>query len=186
MSFLLIEFGDSMRLVINILSNTPIWAYVLFIYLVWQGIGGLRTRTIALWRALLVPTIFLGLGIWRLTVTPNLGWKPLSAWLLAAIVFASLALLRGPRVLAVDKRNGTITRPGSFAPLVRNVSIFVVQYALAVAAAMHLDTQGAGAIASRAVSGATAGYFIGWSLALLRSYNGSEAPQSSIASDRST
>jgi hypothetical protein len=182
---LVIEFGDSMRLVINILSNTPIWAYALFLYLVWQGIGGLQTRTIALWRALLVPTIFLGLGIWRLALTLNLDWKPLSAWCLAAIVFASLALLRGPRVLAVDRSRGTITRPGSFAPLVRNVSIFMVQYALAVAAAMHLDTQGAGAITSRAVSGATAGYFIGWSLALLRSYNGSEAQPGSVVQDRS-
>jgi hypothetical protein len=174
-----------MRLAIGILSNTPIWAYALFVYLVWQGIGGLRTRTIALWRALLVPTIFLGMGIWRLALTPNLDWKPLSAWLLAAIVFASLALLRGPRVLAVDKISGTITRPGSYAPLVRNVSIFLIQYALAVAAAMHLDTQGAGALVSRAVSGATAGYFIGWSLALLRIYNASEAARPSPAQDRS-
>jgi len=60
-------------------------------------------------------------------------------------------------------------------PLVRNVTIFMLQYALTVAAVLHLDTQGAGAIVSRAVSGATAGYFIGWSLALLRIYNGSEA-----------
>jgi hypothetical protein len=174
-----------MRLVINILSNTPIWAYALFVYLVWQGIGGLQTRTISLWRVLLVPIIFLGLGIWRLALTPNLDWKPLSAWFLAAVIFASLALLRGPRLLAVDKRAGTITRPGSYAPLVRNVSIFMLQYALAVAAAMHLDTHGTGAIVSRAVSGATAGYFIGWSLALLRSYNGSETSQDALAQDRS-
>jgi len=159
-----------MRLAIQILTNTPIWVYALFIYLVWQGCAAFQTRTTQLWRALLVPTIFLGLGIWRLAITPNLDWRPVSAWLAAALVFAALATLRGPRLLAVDKHNGTVTRAGSVMPLVINVTIFMLQYALAVAAAMHLDGQGAGTIVSRAVSGATAGYFTGWSLALLRSY----------------
>ena len=174
-----------MRLALNILSNTPIWAYALLLYLIWQGCNGLRTRTVALWRALLVPTIFLGMGVWRLVQSPSLDGRPLFAWLAAALVLASLALVRGPRVLNVDKTAGTITRPGSVMPLVSNVTIFMLQYALAVAAAMHLDTQGAGAIVSRAVSGATAGYFIGWSLALLRSYNSAEALQASKPRDQS-
>lgn len=178
-----------MRLALQILTNTPIWAYALFLYLVWQGCAALQTRTTQLWRALLVPTVFLGMGIWRLALTPNLDWRPLSAWFAAAIVFASLALLRGPRLLAVDKSAATLTREGSVMPLVRNVSIFMLQYGLAVAAAMHLDTQGAGAIVSRAVSGATAGYFIGWSLALLRSYSAgqveaAQVPQESASQAR--
>jgi hypothetical protein len=173
-----------MRLALNILSNTPIWAYALLLYLIWQGCNGLRTRTVALWRALLVPTIFLCPGVWRLVQSLNLD-GPLFAWFAAALVFASLALVRGPRVLSVDKSAGTITRPGSVMPLVSNVTIFMLQYALAVAAAMHLDTQGAGAIVSRAVSGATAGYFIGWSLALLRSYNSADVMQASKPRDQS-
>ena len=94
-------------------------------------------------------------------------------------------MIRGPRLLAVDRRADTLTRPGSVMPLVRNVSIFMLQYGLAVAAAFHLDTQGAGAIVSRAVSGATAGYFIGWSLALLRSYNADDVAQRPLAPDPS-
>jgi len=172
-----------MRLALNILSNTPIWAYALLLYLIWQGCNGLRTRTVALWRA---PTIFFSLGVWRLVQSLGLDGRPLFAWFAAALVFASLALMRGPRVLSVDKSAGTITRPGSVMPLVTNVTIFMTQYALAVAAAMHLDTQGAGAIVSRAVSGATAGYFIGWSLALLRSYNSAGAMESAKPRDQST
>ena len=174
-----------MRLAINILTHTPIWAYALFIYLVWQGSLALKTRTTALWRALLVPTVFLGMGIWRLALTPNLDWWPLSAWFVAAFAFGALAMIRGPRLLAVDRSAGTLTRPGSVMPLLRNVSIFMLQYGLAVAAAFHLDTQGAGAIVSRAVSGATAGYFIGWSLALLRGYNADDVAQRPLAPDPS-
>ena len=159
-----------MRLAIGILSNTPIWVYALFAYLIWQGWAGMRTRARPLWRMLIVPFMFLLLGVWRLAQTPNLGWQPLSAWFAAALVFAALALVRGPRLLAVDRDKGLVTRAGSMMPLVRNVTVFLLQYGLAVAAALHLDTHSAGAIVSRALSGATAGYFIGWSIALLRSY----------------
>jgi hypothetical protein len=37
-------------------------------------------------------------------------------------------------------------------------------------AAMHLDAHIAGAVISRAISGATAGYFAGRTVSLLRSY----------------
>lgn len=159
-----------MRLAIGILSNTPIWVYALFAYVIWQGWAGTRTRARPLWRMLIVPFMFLLLGIWRLAPTPNLGWEPLSAWFAAALALASLAFVRGPQLLAVDRDNGLVTRAGSVVPLIRNITVFLLQYGLAVAAAMHLDTQGTGAIVSRALSGATAGYFIGWSIALLRSY----------------
>jgi hypothetical protein len=159
-----------MRLAIGILSNTPIWVYALFAYVIWQGWAGMRQRARPLWRMLIVPFMFLLLGVWRLALTPNLGWQPLSAWFAAALVFGSLAFARGPRLLAVDRDNGLVTRASSVIPLIRNITVFLLQYGLAVAAALHLDTHGSGAIVSRAVSGATAGYFIGWSIALLRSY----------------
>jgi len=63
-----------------------------------------------------------------------------------------------------------VTLSGSVFPLIRNVTVFVVQYAVAVAAARHLDGQRVLAIAGRAVSGATAGYFIGWSIVFLIRY----------------
>ena len=39
-----------------------------------------------------------------------------------------------------------------------------------VAAAMHPDSSAGAAMAGQAVSGACAGYFFGWTLALLRAY----------------
>ena len=45
-------------------------------------------------------------------------------------------------------------------PLLRNVSLFLLQYGVAVAEALHPHDQPALAILGRAVSGATAGNFI--------------------------
>ena len=65
---------------------------------------------------------------------------------------------------------GRILRPGSVVPLVRNLAVFVLQYAVAVVTAMKLEAYWDVAAAGQAVSGACAGYFLGWTIALLRSY----------------
>jgi hypothetical protein len=91
-------------------------------------------------------------------------------WFVTAILFASLALFRGPQLLAVDKARVEVTRPGSAGPLIRNITVFSLQYAVAVASAMKLEPHAAVAIIGHAVSGASAGYFSGWAAALLRGY----------------
>ncbi len=63
-----------------------------------------------------------------------------------------------------------MTRPGSAIPLVRNITVFVLQYAVAVATAMKLEPHAAVAIIGHAVSGASAGYFSGRAVALMRRY----------------
>jgi hypothetical protein len=59
-----------------------------------------------------------------------------------------------------------VTRPGSIGPLLRNLTVFSLQYGVAVATAMRLEPHTAVAIIGHAVSGASAGYFSGWAAAL--------------------
>jgi hypothetical protein len=75
-----------------------------------------------------------------------------------------------PRPFEVDYATGLIIRPGSLFPLIRNLVVFALQYTGAVLAAIHADDHAIGAIVGRAVSGATSGYFVGSSVALLREY----------------
>jgi hypothetical protein len=164
-----------MQTATRILANTPIWVFVLLAYLIWQGIQSLRPRTQPLWRSLIVPLVFLLMGLSRLVLARNNGWEPLLAWFVSALLFGSLALYRGPRLMAIDRKNGLVTRPGSPIPLFRNITVFLLQYAIAVMAAMHLDADIAGAIIGRAISGATAGYFAGRTASLLRSYRNAYA-----------
>jgi hypothetical protein len=159
-----------MLTVTRILTNTPLWVFALLAYLIWQGAQSLRPSTRPIWRMLIVPLVFFLIGLSRLVTARDRGIEPLLAWLVAAVLFALLALSRKPKLLAVDRGSGTVTRPGSSTPLVRNITVFVLQYAVAVATAMKLEPHAAVAIIGHAVSGACAGYFSGFAAALLRRY----------------
>jgi hypothetical protein len=159
-----------MQFVIGVFTHTPIWVFALFAYLVWQGINAMRPRTQPIWRLLIVPSIFIIWGLSRIGFRQDAGMGPLLAWLIGALLLAPLAFFTGPKLLAIDRSKGLVTRAGGPMPLIRNVTVFALQYTVAVMTALHLDSHSAGAIAGRAVSGATAGYFIGWAVALLRRY----------------
>ena len=163
----------------RILTNTPLWVFALLAYLIWQGSQSLRPRTQPIWRMLIVPLVFFLMGLSRLVTARDRGIEPLLAWLVAAVLFASLALSLRPKLLAVDRKSGTVTRPGSSTPLARNITVFVLQYAVAVATAMKLEPYAAVAIIGHAVSGASAGYFSGFAVALLRRYRNFDAGENS-------
>ncbi len=167
-----------MQVAVRILANTPVWVFALLAYLIWQGWQSLRPRTLPIWRMLIVPLVFFLMGISRLILARDTGLEPLFAWLVAALLLASLALSRRPHLLAVDRKNGTVTRQGSAMPLVRNITVFGLQYGVAVATAMKLEPHAAVAIIGHAVSGASAGYFSGRTAALLRRYRHFDAAES--------
>jgi hypothetical protein len=160
-----------MRTAIAILTNTPPWVFALLALLIWQGCMALRPSSQPLLRMLIIPAVFFLMGLSRLL----LGGKSIDlllVWVASAAVLAALALYTGPRTVTIDGETGRILRPGSVIPLVRNISIFVLQYTVAVVTAMKLGATWEVAVAGQAVSGACAGYFLGWTIALLRSYRG--------------
>lgn len=167
-----------MRLAFGILANTPPWVFALLAYLIWQGWQARQTRTQAIWRMLIVPLVFFVMGLTRLVSAHDHGLEPMLAWFVAATLFASLALFRGPRLLAVDRAKGVVTRPGSWAGLIRNITVFSLQYGVAVSTAMKLEPHLAVAIIGHAVSGASAGYFSGWATALIRRYRNFDGGES--------
>ena len=158
-----------MRTAIAILTNTPPWVFTLLAVLIWQGCTALRPSSQQLLRMLIIPAVFFLMGLSRLV----LGGKSIGlllVWVTSAAVFAALALYTGPRSVTIDAETGRILRPGSVIPLVRNITVFLLQYAVAVLTAMKLGAAWEVAAGGQAVSGACAGYFLGWTIALLRSY----------------
>src|ERR1700744_649226 len=158
-----------MNFLIGVITHTPVWVFVLFAYLVWQGIRAMQPRTMTIWRALIVPVIFIIWGLSRIGFGQQANAALLLAWIAAALVLLPVGILT-PRPFEVDHATGQIVRSGSVFPLIRNVVVFLLQYVVAVMAAVHADSYPIGAIVGRAVSGATAGYFIGSTFALLRTY----------------
>jgi hypothetical protein len=153
----------------GIVTHTPLWVFPLFAYLVWQGVKAMRPRTTTIWRALIVPLVFIIWGVSRIGLSHQNNMWPLAAWITAALALLPVGLLT-PRPFELDHASGEITRPGSWFPLIRNVTVFALQYTGAVIAAVNPGGGTVAAIVGRAISGATAGYFIGSTVALLRQY----------------
>ena len=157
-----------MKFAWQILIHTPIWAFVLLAYLVWVGIKAMRPRTTTIWHSLIVPAVFIVWGLSRLVSRQDYA-SPLVAWLVAAAVLMVIGLLTA-RPLELDHTTGEIKRPGSVVPLIRNITVFALQYTVAVIAAVDPHDATTAAIVGRAISGGTTGYFLGRTVALLRQY----------------
>jgi hypothetical protein len=158
-----------MNFALGIITHTPLWVWPLLAYLVWQGIKAMQPRTTTIWRALIVPAVFIVWGLSRLSFGQQGSAAPLIAWIAAALVFLPVGIFT-PRPFEVDHETGLIKRPGSVFPLIRNITVFALQYTIAVLAALHADDLAIGALIGRAVPGAMSGYFIGSTIAMLREY----------------
>lgn len=153
----------------QILTHTPIWVFPLFGYLVWLGIRAMRPRTVTIWRSLIVPTVFIVWGMSRLFARGQDAMWPLVSWFAAAAILLAIGLLTA-RPIEFDHTTGEIRRPGSVVPLIRNITVFTLQYIVAVIATVDPHDATMAAIVGRAVSGGTTGYFLGRTIALLRQY----------------
>jgi hypothetical protein len=157
-----------MKFAWQVLIHTPIWVFPLFAYLVWLGIKATRPRTVTIWRSLIVPAVFIIWGLSRLLSRQDYAW-PLVTWVAAAAVLLVIGLLTA-RPFELDHTTGEIKRPGSWVPLIRNVTVFALQYTAAVIAAVDPHDATTAAIVGRVISGGTTGYFVGRTIALLRQY----------------
>ena len=159
-----------MIFVVQMVIHTPPYVFVLLAYFILQGVLSLRTREQAIWRMLIVPSLFTGTGLLLLVVRPLGGALPILAWLIGLVAFIPLGLVTGPRLLAMDRSSGRMMRAGSPVSLVRNLLVFAAQYGIAVALFLHPEAQADLAVAAHAVSGTSVGYFIGWTVAFRRHY----------------
>jgi hypothetical protein len=158
-----------MKFAWQILTHTPIWVFPLFAYLVWLGVKAMQPRTVTIRRSLIVPAVFIVWGLSRLFSRGQDVMWPLVTWLGAAAILLAIGLLTA-RPIELDHATGEIRRPGSVVPLIRNITVFTLQYIVAVIAAVDPHDATVVAIVGRAVSGGTTGYFLGRTIALLRQY----------------
>jgi hypothetical protein len=158
-----------MRFAYQILIHTPVWVFPLFAYLVWLGIKAMRPRTTTIQRSLIVPAIFIIWGLSGLVSQSHDAISPLLAWLAAALVLGATGFLSA-KPFELDHTTGEIKRPGSVVPLLRNVTIFALQYSVRVIMAVDPDARTTATLVGRAVGGAMTGYFLGRTVALLRQY----------------
>ena len=155
--------------VLPILQHTPWWVWPLLAALIALGLQARRRRRARVGRVLVTPAVFVAWGL--VSVAAHPAPDPLAAWLGAAILGVVLgsAVTRLDGIRA-DRALGAVELPGSWVPLARNLVIFAARYALAVAAARLPAARDQLVLWDLAVSGLSAGYFLGWLAVFVRRY----------------
>ncbi len=148
-----------------IVRHTPGWVFAILAVLIVTGVQALRARDVPLWRVFLVPGIFIVWGIAGIIQRSATDPKLSIDWIGALVAGAALGWLL-PRLDGVSfhRQRKTVSLPGSPVPLIRNVSIFIARYCLAVAGAFAATTSERASLITLdvAVAGLMTGYFLGW------------------------
>lgn len=158
-------------MIVQILSHTPLWVFVLFFVLLLFGLMQTRTRTIGKIPALLLPVGMIALSLAGITSSFGLTTIPLAAWGMAIAVatVVGYTFFRDTRIHC-EAADGKFFIPGSWVPLVVMMSIFFTKYVYAVMHAFNAEVISTpmfiGALST--VYGLLSGYFSSRAVNLLK------------------
>jgi len=128
----------------QILTHTPLWVFVLFFGLVYLGYVQSRTRRVSRNRLIVLPVAMLGWSLYSVWSTFDAHLTALAAWACAWGAVVAIGLARGPsRSASYDAGTAQFTVAGSWVPLALMMGIFFFKYAVAVVHATNhglLDT----------------------------------------------
>lgn len=129
------------RVIFQILSHTPVWVWALLAALIVLGLSQAKARTAGLARITVMPVAMTGLSIWGSVSafgnTPMIGYVML-AWMFgAAVMLALVAPMDVPAGTAYDADTRTFALPGSWAPMLLMIGLFLTKYAVGVTLAMQ-------------------------------------------------
>ncbi|HSV36339.1 MAG TPA: DUF6622 family protein [Ramlibacter sp.] len=161
--------GPSM--LVQILTNTPVWVWGLLAALLVLGFSQARARTASVARIALLP---LGLGAFSLWGTISaFGASPavLGSWAAATIALLLIVTqMTLPAGVRYDSARRQFALPGSWVPLVLILGIFITKYAVGVSLVMRpeLRLDGTFTLAIATLYGVFSGIFAGRTVRLLR------------------
>ena len=153
-----------MDMLLQLLVRTPLWVWVLLVFLFWRGIKGLKPAETSLAKLAIIPVIFAAWGVYGIAVHYGVSVASLVPSLVGIVAGMSFGwwLLRHLRI-SVDPATGRLHRPADRTLLPLLMVTFVVKYGfeatLAVNPAMAQDSSFR--IAHLLLSGVFTGIFIG-------------------------
>ena len=153
-----------MGMLMQFLTGTPVWVWVLLVFLLWRGINGLKPAETSLAKLAIIPVIFAVWGVYGIVVHYGVSVASLLPSLLGLAAGTGFGwwLLRHLRI-TVDAATGRLHRPADYTLLPLLMTTFVVKYGfeatLAVNPAMAQSANFR--IAHLLLSGIFTGIFIG-------------------------
>ncbi|WP_373089840.1 DUF6622 family protein [Sneathiella sp.] len=120
--------------ILDIVSHTPVWVWVLFAFLLFQGLLAMRTRKTMLVRVFLLPVFFFAWGLYAI-LTELPGW-PMALGAFALVI--GIGFLVGWTMAShfpatsYDRAARRVMRPGTPLTLILIIIAFGAKYALSV------------------------------------------------------
>ena len=127
-----------MAILSGFLTGTPLWVYLLFIYLMLRGIQARKPGEVTLGKLAILPLIFTIMGLVEMQRLYGFRLETVSLWLLS--LFAGMAIgaqLIKLKTLTVDRGRGIINRPADFTVLPVMLMAFASKYAFGILQAIH-------------------------------------------------
>lgn len=146
----------------QILSHTPTWVFVLFVVLLAFGFMQTRSRNVNKFLAYLLPVGMVFLSLAGVQSSFGLTLVPVTLWAagLALTTFIGYTFFRDTRV-SFDPNRNAFYIPGGWVPLVVIMAIFFTKYTVAVMTSLKIDAASspAFAIVLSLAYGCLSGYF---------------------------
>ena len=146
----------------QILSHTPTWVFVLFVVLLAFGFMQTRSRNANKFLAYLLPIGMIALSLAGVQSSFGLKLVPVVLWAtgLVLVTIVGYKFFRDTRV-SFDPNRNAFYIPGSWMPLIVIMAIFFTKYAVAVMAALKIEAASSTlfAVALSLAYGCFSGYF---------------------------
>ncbi len=165
-----------MGAVVPIITHTPPFVWVILALLMLRATRSARARTVSLFGLLLIPLLLILGGVAGLSIRSA---QDSIGWAVMALIWLPVGFFTAPHPTEIDRAARTLRVPASIVAPLRLLLIFVVRYGLGVAIAMHPDRRAELTFHTNLFSGGVAGYYLGWTMFLLRAYW--RAPRGSVA-----
>lgn len=145
------------------LTHTPWYVYLIFAYILFVGIKGLKGRTVHINKLLILPIVFVWMSVDEMTNSISFSTVNAGVWLVGILIGAYLlGWLPYQRLrISADPKTKLLTIPGSWFTLVLLLVTFAVKYAIAVVLATHQEISAHSVYVLMIVSGVFTGAFVG-------------------------
>ncbi|QLR44295.1 hypothetical protein HV346_17210 [Enterobacter sp. RHBSTW-00994] len=152
------------ELIIGILTHTPVWVWVLFVFLISRGIKARKPATVALEKLAIIPAIFLIWDIYDLLMYRQLNVTNSALWIAGILAGAALGyvMIKHARVVRAPQPR-SIYRQADYSALPFMMLAFLVKYVLGVMNSLSPETLLQPAMSAFAIvsGGLFAGVFMG-------------------------
>jgi len=127
-------------MLIDLLFNTPFYVYWIFFSLLFVGISQLKTRTVGVRRALIIPVVLIVLSIYGLTSDFGITLLSTFIWILGMISALILnSLIKKKKEITYFKETKTFMIAGSLIPITMMMLLFFVKYTVGIVTALELE-----------------------------------------------